>query len=344
VSTPSKRGGFPLRLSTILKFGASSGIIIWLIVSRQDEFTAFAKQEKNLWWIVAAMVSITLAFAISYVRWHRLANAIDLDLKLSQALRLGFIGAFFNVIAFGVVGGDSLRAFYAARERKDRIPEAILSVFIDRAIGLMVMFGFAGLAWQLNRFMSSGGAETSEQLAIASICNTAGLLSICGVVILSLFLLFPGISKWSLFGYFERIPKVGGLIRQGIEAATLYSQRKSAIAFSICCSVATNLLFALTIWMVAQGVCDDAPAAVSHGVIAPISMVANSIPLPGGVGGMEVALASMYESYDAKSGLIVALCYRLCILVVSLIGWIVWLIHGRDVEQHGVEETAETAE
>lgn len=330
----------------MLKFGASIAILAWLVTSKREQFEAFADQEKNFWWLLVAMFTMTMAFGISYVRWHGLANAINLDLKLTQALRLGFIGAFFNVIAFGVVGGDSLRAFYAARERKDRIPEAILSVFIDRAIGLMVMFGFAGVAGQLNRVMSTGVEPTGEQMAIASVCNTAGFLSICGFVGLLVFLLFPGISKWAVFGHFGKIPKIGGLILQGIEAAALYSERKLAIVFAIFCSLATNLLFALTIWLVAQGVCDDAPAAISHGVIAPISMVANSIPLPGGVGGMEVVLVSMYESYDASSGLIVALCYRLCILFVSLLGWIVWLIHGRDVKQQGLDcgQAAEEAE
>ena len=65
-------------------------------------------------------------------------------------------------------------------------------------------------------------------------------------------------------------------------------------------------------------------------VMAPIAMLANSIPLPGGVGGMEVALSAMYESYQASQGVIVAICYRLCILFLSLIGWIIWLTGGSD--------------
>jgi uncharacterized membrane protein YbhN (UPF0104 family) len=79
-----------------------------------------------------------------------------------------------------------------------------------------------------------------------------------------------------------------------------------------------------------MGVTDTAPSFGEHLVVAPIAMVANSIPLPGGVGGMEAALTWMYESYEASGGLIVAICYRLCILFVSLIGWIVWLTKGSE--------------
>ncbi len=319
----------PKTVITILKYAASIGILAWLIYSRREQFSAFLEQDKNLWWLAAASITMTSAFMISYIRWHQLANAIKLDLSIGEAVRLGFIGAFFNVVAFGVVGGDSLRAFYAARSKKDRVPEAILSVFIDRAIGLMVMFGVAGLAWRLSRYVGGGSVADSEaHLAIASICNTAGILCIAGASLLVSFLMFPGIRKLGLFRALTKLPKIGDLIDRGMEAAALYSHNKRVIGLAICFSIATNLLFATTIWLVSMAATDTAPSFTEHLVIAPIAMVANSIPLPGGVGGMEAALVAMYESYRATGGVIVAICYRLCILFVSLIGWIVWLVGG----------------
>ena len=318
-------------LITILKYAASIGLLSWLIYSRREQFSAFIEQDKNLSWLALALVTMTAAFMLSYLRWKVLANAIRLDLTIKEAIKLGFIGAFFNVVAFGVVGGDSLRAFYAARTKKDRVAEAILSVFIDRAIGLMVMFGFAGLSWQLSRYLNGGSVgDSKELLAIASICNTAGILSIIGAAILTSFLLFPGIRKAAPFRALTRIPKVGDLIDRGMEAAALYSQNRMAIFIAIGFSIVTNFLFATTIWLVALGVCESAPSFAQHMVMAPIAMLANSIPLPGGVGGMEVALAAMYESYQADGGVIVAICYRLCILFVSLVGWIVWLVGGSE--------------
>ena len=324
----------PKHFITILKYAASIGILTWLIYSRREQFLKFFEQDKNLSWLALGLVTMTSAFTISYVRWKVLANAIHLDLTVKEAVKLGFIGSFFNVVAFGVVGGDSLRAFYAARSKKDRIPEAILSVFIDRAIGLMVMFAFAGLSWRLNLYVNGGSVDDSkEMLGIASICNMAGILSIIGATVLVLFLLFPGIRKAGLFQAFTKLPKIGDLIDRGMEAAALYSKNRGSIIVAIGCSIATNFLFATTIWLVALSVCETAPSFAQHMVMAPIAMLANSIPLPGGVGGMEVALAAMYESYKASNGVIVAICYRLCILFVSLIGWIVWLVGGRDKMQ-----------
>ena len=320
----------PKTLLTILKYLASIGILVWLIYSRQEQFAAFIDQEKNLWWLAVATFTMTAAFTVSYLRWRVLARAINFDLSLKEALTLGFIGAFFNVIAFGVVGGDSTRAWYAARSNKDRVPEAILSVFIDRAIGLMVMFAFAGIAWQICLFTGAADGDGKKMETIAGICNTAGILSIIGATILVTFLMFPGIRKAALFRAFTKIPKIGDLIDRGMEAAALYSQNRLSIVIAIFCSITTNLLFATTIWLVALGVCPSPPTFIEHLVMAPISMLANSVPLPAGVGGMEWALSAMYESVGASGGVIVAICYRLCILFVSVIGWIVWLRFGTD--------------
>ena len=318
-------------LITILKCVASIGILVWLIYSRREQFAEFLAQEKDLTWLAIALVTMNCAFIISYVRWKMLANAISLELSIKEAVKLGYIGAFFSLVAFGVVGGDSMRAYYVARSKKDRVPEAILSVFIDRAIGLMVMFGVAGLAWQISKYLSGGSVgDTKELLAIASICNTAGILSLIGAAVLTSFLLFPGIRKAAPFRAMTRIPKIGDLIDRGMEAAALYCQNRLAIFAAIGCSMVTNCLFATTIWLVAQSVSESAPSFAQHMVMAPIAMLANSIPLPGGVGGMEVALSAMYESYQASQGVIVAICYRLCILFLSLIGWIIWLTGGSD--------------
>ena len=342
-------------LFTILKYGASIGILWWLYQKNAHEFDGFLETEKNYAWLLVAVITITFAFFLSYLRWYHLANAIGLKLSVPDAVKLGFIGSFFNVVAFGVVGGDSLRAFYAARHSPDRVPEAILSVFIDRFIGLMVMFGFAAMAWFGNQYFSAAPSAESVAESVAQvvasqtqdaskdtsladqtagigyICTIAGIGCLVGTAGLWTFLFFPGMRNFSLFRWFQKLPKIGSLIERGLDAAALYSKNKRVIIIAACFSLGTNMLFALTIFLVASAVTTERPSLPQHFVIAPISMVANSVPLPGGVGGMEAALSTLYTSYNASQGFIVALGYRLCILFVSLIGWFVWLGFGKTV-------------
>lgn len=311
---------------TILKYGISIAIISWLYFKNRGEFDEFLQREKNYGWLAIAGITITLAFFTSYVRWHHLAVAIRLPLAFLDAIKLGFIGSFFNVVAFGVVGGDSLRAYYASRNSPDRIPEAILSVFLDRFIGLCVMFGFAGTSWML--FGPEVSATSPATLkGVQFTCQFVGVCALLGFAGLFSFVLMPGVKNIGLFRWFTNLPKIGGLIEQGINASTLYSNNKIVLFKAIIFSLIANLLFAFTIYLVAIAITDSPPPLADHFVMAPIAMVTNAAPLPGGVGGMEAALPAMYQGFEAEGGFVVALGFRMCILLVSFIGLFVWLAH-----------------
>ena len=320
----------------ICKYGASVGILWWLYSKHKNEFDDFLTVEKNYRWLALAAFTITLAFMTSYVRWFVLAKAIRLNLNLSEATKLGFIGSFFNVVAFGVVGGDSLRAFYVARNERERIPEAILSVFFDRFVGLCVMFGFAGMAWLIVG-IPVDVPETRAQQGIRITCQFALLCSAIGFSCIGAFVFVPGIKNLKLVRWLCALPKIGYLLERAIDAATMYNVNKLAVGKAIGLSLVTNILFAITIYLVAQAITDDPPQLSNHFVMAPIAMVANSAPLPGGVGGMEAALPALYKGFNAQGGFIVALGYRLCILIVSLIGLIVWLAYRNRIDTSTVD-------
>jgi len=83
----------------IAKWVVSIAIISMLVISRKEEMLEFFDSEKRYHWWVVGLFTMTAAFTISYVRWQRLANAIDLKLSVGAAIKLGFIGSFFNVVA-----------------------------------------------------------------------------------------------------------------------------------------------------------------------------------------------------------------------------------------------------
>lgn len=317
--SPSKN---KFKLSTILKYGASLAILAILVFKYRDQFAEFSQTPIAYHWLAVALVTMLMAFLASYIRWQQLSDAIGLELKLATAVQLGFIGSFFNVVTIGVVGGDSLRAFYAARHSPKRIPEAILSVFIDRVIGLIAMCGFAAVAWLIN---GVPGEETVQKQAIDFGCAFAGLASLSGCIALLVMLFFPGLKHWPAIRWGLSIPTAGPLLERVMDAAALYSQRKHIIGLALLLSVMTNIMFSITIYLVGHSITPSPPTLSDHFVISPIAMVANSIPLPGGIGGMEAALAYLYDCFGSTGGLLVALGYRLCILWVSLIGWVVWL-------------------
>ena len=80
------------------------------------------------------------------------------------------------------------------------------------------------------------------------------------------------------------------------------------------------------------------PHDLQHLVISPISNLAASVPLPGGIGAFETMFSNMYVEggYDAGTGLAVALGFRLVTIINALIG-VVYYINSKK-EMTGLTE------
>jgi uncharacterized protein (TIRG00374 family) len=79
-------------------------------------------------------------FVVSQVmvgfRWWLLLRTQSIFVNFAPALRLHFLGLFYNNFLPSSVGGDFLRAWYVTKHT-DKKFEAVLSVFVDRIIGLL---------------------------------------------------------------------------------------------------------------------------------------------------------------------------------------------------------------
>lgn len=324
-------------LVTILKFGISLAILGYLFVqANQDEqFQRLFETKKNWWWVVVALLSCLMAHIVAYIRWHVMAKAVGFQLTIWEAIKIGFIGTFFNILAFGVVGGDSLRAFYAARRARSKVPEAIASVFADRIVGLMAMCGIAIVAYHLKDFSDEVSIHWRKLAAIKYTMNVVTVLFVVGIVGFVGIFLSPQIREWSWVKKLEKIRLIGPVFHRVMDVITLYRKSPGAIgkAFAMC--AVTNTLFALTIYSIACGIVESYPTFPNHFIIAPMSMVANAVPLPGGLGGMEFALDFLYQGFShqavpSENGFVVAVGFRFSLLLISLVGLGVWFAYRSD--------------
>lgn len=318
-------------LITILKFAISIAILGYLgyQANQDQQFQQLFSTQKNWGWIAVAILSCLAAHVISYYRWHVMANAVGFSLTAWEAIKIGFIGTFFNVVAFGVVGGDSLRAFYAAKQASSKIPEGISSVFADRIVGLMTMCGVAIVAYNLTDFSDEASLQSNKLSAIQYTMRFATIAFVLGVLGFVGIFLSPQIREIGLFKRLESVRFIGPIIAKVIDVIGLYRKSPMAIIKSFGLSVITNTLFAVTIYAVACGIVSDFPSFANHFIIAPISMVANAVPLPGGLGGMEFALNFLYQGFSleavpSENGFIVAIGFRFTLLLISLIGLGFW--------------------
>lgn len=311
------------------KFAVSIAILAWLFNSARNnaEFENLFEREKQWGWVGLGFLAALVAHVIGFVRWRVMVRALGLPFTLIDAIRIGFIGVLFNMVAFGVVGGDTLRAFYVTREVKDRTPEAISSVVADRIIGLLTMFSIASVMFLLVDISSVSTGDPDDLAVLNHICKFVLACTVLGFAGIATVICAPWLTNTKWFGALTKLPTVGGIIEKLKDIALIYRSRPGAVAFSFLLSVGVNLCFVVSIYSLAVGLTENHPTFVNHLVIEPISMVSNAVPLPGGIGGMEWAMNFLYTAFGSTSGVIVAFGFRFALLLVTVIGAGFWFVN-----------------
>lgn len=315
---------------TLVKIAVSVGILVYLFMTAigNDQFSRMLETPKRWEWIVIGLVACLMAHLIGFLRWQLMVRALGLPFTTLDAVRIGFMGLFFNLVTFvGVLGGDSLRAYYVTRQVKDRIPEAISSVVADRAIGLLTMFTVATIAFV--QFDGAGMAidNPAGWVKLQNVGRCVAALTSVGYVGILVLYCSPWLAKNSWFEALMKMPKVGGVLMRLMGVVTIYRSRMGVVAVAFLLSLGVNLCFAVSIYSIAVGLTPEYPSFSSHFIIEPIAMVSNAAPIPGGIGGMELAIQFLYRAFGYEFGVIVAFAFRLVLLSISAIGGAVWFMN-----------------
>lgn len=127
----------------------------------KDPGSAFAALgDADPGWLALAGAGMIATVVLSGFRWHSYLHAIGLRTSIATALRLTFVGGFFNAFLPSGVGGDAYKAMrVAARGSRS---EAFASVLLDRFSGLvgLAVVAMAAIAFDLE--------ETPKQLLFVS--------------------------------------------------------------------------------------------------------------------------------------------------------------------------------
>ena len=326
-------------ITTIAKFGLSIGIISWLVYRAysENQFSVLFEADKNWLGIAAGLGCVLSAVVISFIRWNLLVRAIDLPFRVVDSIRVGMIGIFFNLSPIGVIGGDALRAYYASREAKHRRAEAVATVVLDRFIGLLTMVTVGAIAficWE-----PEGKNINDDALAILQQLKFVAIgCSVTGILLGGLLILLPSFRKKSWYRKLTNIQWIGPVLKRATAIIAVYRRHPAIVAACFGLSLLVNLCFTLAIFLLASSLLDSYPNLIQHLMIEPIAMVGNAAPLPGGIGGMEIVLDTLYRVFspagtENANGTVVAIGYRFFLLIVSLIGGGVWLANKKIVKK-----------
>ncbi|HVR73677.1 MAG TPA: lysylphosphatidylglycerol synthase transmembrane domain-containing protein, partial [Planctomycetota bacterium] len=138
------------RLVLALKLLVAAAAIVWLFTSKKLNLEDLSRVGEGWPWLAASALPFGLLLFLCAYRWKLLLRAQGIEYGLGDAYSLTMIGHFFNQFLIGTTGGDMVKAYAVAREQPSRRSGAVLSVFVDRIVGLLVLVLVALVAAVLN--------------------------------------------------------------------------------------------------------------------------------------------------------------------------------------------------
>ena len=333
-------------LSTVAKIAVSLVLLGYLAVqaSNDDDFQTLAAGPKN-WPVLLLGLPICLtAVTLTIIRWQMLVRTLGLRLSMREALRAGFLGYLVNLLPFGLVGGDSLKAVMLINHEPRRKTEAIATVLVDRVIGLYALLLLAAGASlflpadQLARLAEPDRLLIERLSRIIQICS---LVSSVGLVML----LIPGVTRSRLWDLLEHTPLVGGILHKLVGAMRNYRQRLDRLLLAVVMSLGVHLCYVVLIITLTIGLGvqpEHRPAVGSQFTIVPPSMIAGALP----IGSLEIVLNVLYRAISPPGapqniGFLLALAYRVVQISIAMIGVGYWLTSRGEVKEliHEAETT-----
>lgn len=328
-SQSEKRKTHPASL--ILRAGIAIGTLVW--VFKNQEWAALRQVFLGMNPVV--FLGCTLVFAgtqaVLATRWWWLLTAMSIKLHLGAAIRLHFLGLFYNNIMPSSIGGDLIRAWYAAKHTEKRI-EAALSVFIDRGIGLFGLVLMAGISLAFlirdNAFATLALPENASQETLGR-SVTLGLAVLVAVAVLLSSVLLIGKIRHAVLGLAWRMGRrLRSLGQKAVAAIRLCCKRPLTMLGTLGLTVLLQTCTIVAFWFLGRDLHIDAGLKY-YFMIFPGMWVVGALPISiAGFGVLEGGITVLFVKLAGSTpeqAACLALCQRFIWILCSLPGALIHL-------------------
>jgi len=288
----------------------------------------------------AFMAGIVLVFVLSQLilasRWWLLLRTQHVHISIWAAVRLHFLGLFYNNFMPGSLGGDLIRAWYVTKHTHHRF-EAALSVFVDRLVGFLSSVLTAGFFYFVllgNRDLGLGGKGEVEATARAS--HHIWWISGLALFALAVFVILILPAGRRLAGKVWEICL--HLARKFWKAAVVYSHSPWSILGAFGLTFLLQGIVITAFWLMGRHIGITASAKY-YFVFFPLTWALGAIPISvGGAGLVEGGLVGLFTfvaGVPAELALAIALCQRVVWMAAALPGAVIHLT-GRHLPKEDV--------
>jgi uncharacterized protein (TIRG00374 family) len=272
--------------------------------------------------LILSVLVVGLVLFVGVIRWRMVLEVHGLHLSWGRATEICAVAHFFNSFLLGSTGGDLMRAFYAARETHHKKTEAVVTVFVDRLVGLWAMLLFSAIMMLPNLSLISSNS-TLRAVAVFVLAMTVA----CSVTIGLAF--WGGISKrWpGARAWLRKLPK-GAYLEKSLDSCRQFGQHPGFVPRALAISMLLNTLTVIQVWFLAKGMHLDIPPVALMMIVPTVVLIAAMPITPSGLGVREnlfvLMLAAPSIAVPATSALSLSLLAFAGSLFWSLVGGVVY--------------------
>jgi uncharacterized protein (TIRG00374 family) len=266
-------------------------------------------------YLLLAIFLTGLLLFVGVIRWRVILRVHGLALPLGRAAEISIIAHFFNSFLLGSVGGDLLKAYYAARETHHKKTEAVVTVAVDRVVGLFSLLLVACVMLAPNRAFVAALRPELKAVIWLILAMTAGCAGFMFVAFWGgISRTFPRARHW-----LRKLPK-GEMIERSIEAFREFGRDRTfflrVLPISILGNVICILHFQVLIWAFHL----DA-SIIKMAAIVPVVTCISTLPItPSGLGVRE----NLYVWFLAAKGIGIPYAEALLISLVAFGTSLLW--------------------
>lgn len=331
------------RIILALKLLVAGGFIFWLLKSGKVDWSQLEGLGSGWPWLVAAVVPYGLVLGLCAYRWQRLLGAQGVNYPLGEAGALTLVGHFFNQFLLGTTGGDVIKAYAIASESPGRRGAAAMSVFFDRAVGLLVLVAVALVAIPFNLDLIASHPHLRFLAGMVGAVFAASLVG--GYVFYSEKIRNLAPVQWIL----RRLP-LQDAIAKLTRAVYVYKFHPGIVLASVGASVLVHGLVVLMHLFLTLAVGGQPSSWGSFFFLIPIAQIAMAIPInpPGALGTGEAIYSALLPLVGVSSthAIMICLLQRVVYYAWAVAGCVCYLRRKGRVEAavHAAEEDEEREE
>ena len=331
-------------LMTLVQFTIGIGLEYWLISSTLKHSHARLGDIFATALVMPLLLAVLLfgtVILLTTWRWNLLLRVQGICLPFLQVLRLSCIGQFFNIALPGAVSGDFVKMAYIAKAVPERTAEAILTIMIDRILGMLGMFFMASLFVLLYLSFLSGLGPDQRAVQIAAFVvgagSIAGIFGVLAVEFRKQLLALP-LIRTLVPAIAKRLPqKLNDIFGRLADALELYRQHRGAIVTGFAISLVVHSCLALIFVCGGIALGEAHVPAGGYFLSSQVAHAVAAIPLtPGGLGARDGVICLFLKAQGCKVELagMIPVIYSLILLFWSVVGGLVFTFspHGKKTD------------